>query len=320
MTTTPSLGVRWGLLALLPVITLGVWLEGQRYDPGLLDFKSAAVRLSPLVAFFPDQVAGLHRLGELRRFSKENLHEYVNGHAEFFITAGFQELVVGEYGRLGETGRPQVVVDIYEMGKPLFAFGVVTQETQPDAQPSLIGEMGNADSRGLRFILGSRYIKMTAFEDGVPLETLGRTLVQSMGKMGSVGIFHFPEFGTPLTTRFVKESYRGLDFFNNVIERSFQWQDRTIQAFLAGDSATASQELERRLTEFLQQEKIPVARVEQDGLVVYVVTDPYEGEWFFLRNQEQVIGAFGMALEAARTPLKRFVEDGNKRREQNTHQ
>ncbi|MBF0438037.1 MAG: hypothetical protein HQL93_02840 [Magnetococcales bacterium] len=301
------------LLSLLPVIAWGIYRDGQRYDSGLLDFTNAAARLSSLAGFFPEQVAGLSRLGEMRRFGKENLHEYINGHAEFFIGAGFKELMVGEYGVPGEGVRPRVVVDLYDMGKPLYAFGVVTGEGVSDAREVAIGEMGFLDSRGLRFIFGPFYLKMTAFEDNAPLEAMAKAVVQAMGKAGGQGVqtFRFPEFGTVRATRFIKDNYRGLDFFDQVVERSFQWEERVVQAFIVGSSEQESREMESRLLAFLQKEEIPVVRREEEGgVVVFAVTDPYEGEWFFLREREQLIGAFGLSVEAALVPLKRFIEDG----------
>lgn len=300
---------------LLPVIAAGVWLDGQRYDPGLLDFKSSANRLSVLSGFFPEQVAGLKRQGEIRFFRRDNLYEYVNGHAEFFIGAGFKELAVGEYG-----AGPRVVVDVYDMGKPLQAFGVVTQEQQGDSHEVAIGEMGNGDGRGLRFILGQYYVKMTAFADGEPLESLGRGFVEAMGKVGKgVGTFRFPDFGPVLTTYFIKDNYRGVDFFDSVLERTFQGQGRKVQVFLAGEDLQTSQALESRLLAFLQQEEIPVEQVKQAGFVVHVVRDPYEGEWLFLRHKDRVIGAFGILLADAIGPIKRFIDDGDTAQINKTH-
>ncbi|MBF0271065.1 MAG: hypothetical protein HQL98_03160 [Magnetococcales bacterium] len=314
-TRQESVGVgraRVGLLALLPLIAWGVYWEGQRYDPGLLDFKNAAARLSPLVALFPERAEGLARLGETRRFDRESLHEYVNGHAEFFISAGFKELVVGEYGLPQEASRPKVVVDLYDMGKPLFAFGVLTGEGGDGGPEAGVGEMGFAESRGLRFISGPYYVKMTAFDEGAPLKAMGQALVKAMGQAGVAKAqgFRFPEFGKPLATRFIKENYRGLDFFDQVVERSFQRGDQTIQAFQVMGSEARNLELESKLLAFLKGEEIPVERLEKEGLVLFQVQDPYEGEWFFLRTQEQVIGAFGIPLDAAWTPLKEFVNRG----------
>ncbi|MBF0296696.1 MAG: hypothetical protein HQL96_16045 [Magnetococcales bacterium] len=295
---------RWLLLALLPVIAWGVWWDGQHYDPGLLDFKQAGARLSPLADLLPERIGTLPRVGEPRLFGKENLHEYVNGHAEFFISAGFAQLAVGEYG---SGGRPEVVVDIYEMGKPLHAFGVISQEGNPGARPVAIGEMGSREGRGLRFIVGSRYVKLTAFADNAPLEAVGEAVARASGGEAGVTKFRFPELGEELATRFFKEGYRGLDFFTNVLERTFRREGREVQGFLAENGA----QLENRLSAFLAREGIPLVREERDGRVVTLVKDPYEGEWFYLRDGERLLGAFGISPDAAWEPVKRFLADGD---------
>ncbi|MBF0179790.1 MAG: hypothetical protein HQM03_07160 [Magnetococcales bacterium] len=295
---------RWLLLALLPAIAWGVWRDGQHYDPGLLDFKQAGARLSPLAELLPARAGELPRLGEPRLFGKENLHDYVNGHAVFFISAGFTQLAVGEYG---SGGRPTVVVDIYEMGKPLHAFGVISQEASPGARPVAIGEMGSRDGRGLRFIVGSRYVKLTAFADDAPLEAVGEAVARAAGGEAGLVKFRFPELGEELATRFFKEGYRGLDFFVNVLERTFRREGKEVQAFLAEDGA----QLEKKLNAFLAREGIPLVREEREGRVVILVKDPYEGEWFYLRDGERLLGAFGIPLDAAWGPVQRFLANGD---------
>ncbi|MBF0215030.1 MAG: hypothetical protein HQM00_15960 [Magnetococcales bacterium] len=313
--SVPLRRLRAGLLALLPLIAGGLYLDGQRYDPGLLDFKQAAARLSPLAALFPERVEGLVRLGEIRRFNPETLHEYVNGHAEFFIAAGFKELLVAEYGLSGEGARPRIVVDLYDMGKPLFAFGVLTGEGGNDGGEVGVGEMGFVEPRGLRFIAGAHYVKMTAFDDEAPLKGVGVALVNALGKRGGdkMSGFRFPEFGTVVATQFIKENYRGLDFFDQVLERTFERDGVKFQTFQVLAPETQLRELSSRLLRFLQGEEIPVEPLEKEGSTLYQVRDPYEGEWFFLQTRERLIGAFGISLDAVWPPLKEFLDHGQER-------
>ena len=43
-----------------------------------------------------------------REFDADSLYEYINGHAEYYLGAGFEGLSVGEYGA-GEDGQPKLV-------------------------------------------------------------------------------------------------------------------------------------------------------------------------------------------------------------------
>ncbi len=72
---------RFVLLALLPLIVFLVYIEGQTYDPALIRFTSSDVSTGAEAALFPREINGFSRSGVVRIYSKENLYEYVNGHA-----------------------------------------------------------------------------------------------------------------------------------------------------------------------------------------------------------------------------------------------
>ena len=103
--------VRLLLIVLLPIIALLLYLDGQVYDPDLLDFGPANSAGKADPQLFPDRIAGLERSGQIRWFDKGNLYEYINGHAEYFIGAGFQALSVGEYGA-DRDSEPKVVINL----------------------------------------------------------------------------------------------------------------------------------------------------------------------------------------------------------------
>ncbi len=304
--------VRALLLALLPLIALLIHLDGQRYDPGLLDFKNS--RTAPTEnRFFPKKLADLHRLGPLRTFDGKNLYEYINGHAEFFIGSGFQSLLVADYGIEGETNTPKITIDLYDMGKPLHAFGVLMDEAGKNAQPVTIGDMAFQNGQTLTFINGQYYGKLSAFEADRPLQKVAQGVVQAMGEQntGATAMMAFPELGKPVATRFIKENYRGLDFLHNVLEQRFDRDGRTVQAFLTNGRPEEIQRLVTRLTTFLTGEEIPFQPSPLlPGLVQ--VSDPYEGDWFFLPAGSRLLGVFGLAARTVLKELEAFANHGEK--------
>ena len=113
------------LAAFLPIIALILYLEGQNYDSALIQFKPAETSEHNDASFFPDNIEIFSRSGQLRVYTKENLYEYINGHADFFITSGFIRLTAGEYTKTGSPPeQSDAVVDIYDMGKNIHAFGI----------------------------------------------------------------------------------------------------------------------------------------------------------------------------------------------------
>src|SRR3990172_10381103 len=127
MTTSPLPFNRLLLLALLLVIALIIYFTGQHYDPALIQFDQSGQGQG--VSVLPDEVNGLKKTGQIRQFTKENLYEYVNGHAEYFISAGFAGLLVGEYASSGtDASRPDIQTEIYDMGRSIQAFGILMDE------------------------------------------------------------------------------------------------------------------------------------------------------------------------------------------------
>ncbi len=285
--------VRWLLLLLIPLIALGLYLEGQTYDPGLVNLHGNA-DASEAVKLLPEALAGLPRTGPVRSFNKDSLYEYINGHADYFISGGFRLLAVGEYGADG-AGQPRLVVNLYDMEQPIYAFGVMMGELNEDLQPLDLGSLGFLSGGESRFVDGRYYAQLSTFDEGVPLQQAAGELAQVLAERRH-GIepldLRFPDLGRPLATHFVKEDYRGLDFLDKVLERRFQWQDRELAAFQLTVPPDEMAGLTKRLKGFLEEEGIEFTLSQHQGLAYYHVQDPYEGEWFFLPQDSRLLGVF----------------------------
>ncbi|MBF0158136.1 MAG: hypothetical protein HQL58_01300, partial [Magnetococcales bacterium] len=145
------------LLALLPLLAYGIYWQGQQYDPALLDFKSGG---NSMAALLPRQADQWQRQAEVRLFSRDNLYEYINGHAEYFLGAGFRSLAVAEYRLPTDGPQPSVVVDLYDMAEPIHAFGVLMDEMGDRGEAVMIGEGGLQSQRSLGFMTGRYYVKL----------------------------------------------------------------------------------------------------------------------------------------------------------------
>ena len=149
------------LVALLPLIAIIIYLEGQKYDPALIQFRPDEITQETSVSLFPSDFEGLTRTGPPRLYDKENLYEYINGHAEFFIKSGFLKLHVADYIKGGSSPeQPDAVVDIYDMGKALHAFGILADEAGDAPLDLDVGSMGFQTTQGMNFIRDRYYIKI----------------------------------------------------------------------------------------------------------------------------------------------------------------
>ncbi len=284
------------LLALLPLIALLVYIEGQTYDPALIRFTSSDISTGAETALFPRKINGFNRSGAVRTYSKENLYEYVNGHAEYFLSAGFIRLAVGEYIRTGtEPDQPDIIVDIYDMGKGIQAFGVLSDELGDTASAVKVGLMGAETAQGLSFASGKYYVKITSFQDTMPVDTFARIIDQMIGSSPTAltEFSRLPDIKGVVTTRFVKEAYRGLGFANNVIEREYSIQGKTVQLSLVTGSDTDINKLLSSYLTFFKESETPYVRIGKDGQVLYKVMDPYEGDWFLIPFPDSLFGIYG---------------------------
>ncbi len=285
--TAPA-GVRALLILLLPLIALALYLDGQRYADDLLRFEPGAAAPETL----PARLAGMDRSGPLRRYGKDNLYEYINGHAEYFIGAGFAGLSVGDYGA-GADGAPRLVINLYDMAGALNAFGVLVNEA--GSQKSVdVGALGFRAGKGVSFIHGPYYVQASAYDAGLDVEAAARELAAALAQQVPEKdlAFRFPDFGKAAGTRYVREYYRGMEFLNQVVERTFERGERSFQAFVISGPEARIQATVGAMTRFLEDDGIPFSAREVNGLVFTRVQDPYEGDWFFVPLAGRLLGAY----------------------------
>lgn len=294
----PPLPARLALAGLLPLIAALIYFDGQRYSSDLLDFEGKAGTYSESADLFPDTLQNLPRFGQVRSFDQDNLYEYINGHAEFFLSAGFKALAVAEYAPEGASA-PALVINLYDMGKPLHAFGVLMDEAA-SGEAVDVGTMGFAGGQGVNFIHGPYYIQLSTFGAIVQPLSAAREAAAELTRRSTAATleFQFPDLGQVETTRFVKEDYRGLSFLDNVLERTFQRNGGSVAVFMLNGAAEDIVRRVQELTAFLDEDGIGYEVLERGSNKVYRVRDPYEGEWFFLAQAERLLGVFA-ALDDA---------------------
>jgi hypothetical protein len=92
--------------------------------------------------------------GKPKHYFPQNLYEYIDGEAELYISYGFKELATLLY----YWGSPEdtfFVVDIYDMGSPLNAFGLYSNFRHPEYQFHDIGAEGFVSAYGMKFYKGN---------------------------------------------------------------------------------------------------------------------------------------------------------------------
>ncbi|MDT8448466.1 MAG: DUF6599 family protein [bacterium] len=272
------------LLALLPLLALALYWEGQSYDPGLIDFKLSS--RPALLKSFPPEAGDLKQLPGPRWFKKDNLWEYVNGHADYFIGQGFELLTVVEYAP--EPGSAWVVAEVYRFDQALAAFGVLMDEKGETARAIDLGKMAFMGQGELSFIQGPFYAKLVALDKRGQLKKLAQAISENLPQApGTQDLFQgLPKLGKTLSEGFAAEAYRGMGFANQALTRRLEIEGRELEFFLlpkGGQKALAG------FQQYLEDAQMKAEKVGSR----YKVLDPFEGEWWFWLNQEQALGCFG---------------------------
>jgi hypothetical protein len=264
-----------------------------------------------MLTFFPSKIGLFTRINQLRRYTKENLYEYVNGHAEYFISAGFEMLAVGDYRLSGdEDEETDAVVDIYDMGKSIQAFSILADESRGKTDKISTGAEGFRTQQGISFVKGQYYVRISSFNEKVSLDTFAEQIdaLIGTGPDASPEFARLPHLGEVLQTRYVREAYRGLDFVNNVIEREYRIGGENIQVFLFTGQKNEVRKLVRSFMKFFSQSEIQYDTIVKMGITIYEVNDPYEGDWLLIPLSDAIIGIYGHIDDIT---LNRFLDDFN---------
>jgi hypothetical protein len=300
------------LIGLLPLIAGVMYFRGQKYDPALIDFRTTVRQEVPASAAPPQalqesqpppvnqdiaqDIAGFRKMGEAHRYTKGNLYEHVDGHAEYFISAGFQGLMVTEYVTAGsEATQAEIQAEVYDMGKSIQAFGVLVDESGENPPPASVGTMGYKTSGGVNFIKGRYYVKISAFSPKTPAIKFAKGFADTLyaGRDSFQVFSKFPDIGKVVNTKFAKEGYRGLDFLHNVIEREYSTGSGRIKVALMAGSENEMRSLLASFLDYFGKSGMRYEKIEKSGREVYKVMDKYEGNWFLLRSRDTVFGVFG---------------------------
>ncbi len=301
---------RYLLLLMLPIIALAIYIEGQKYNSSIISFKPQTYNKSTMAKYLPENIEKFSRIGQIRLFTKDNLFEYVNGHAEFFINAGFERLAVGEYVSSDtDQSQPDTIVDIYDMGKDIQAFGVLIDEAGEGPSPVSIGHMGFITTKGISFIKGQYYIKISSFKKNITSMELAKNLDESIKVDTSLNVIEkLPSIGEVITTRFIKQNYRGLEFLNNVIEREYLFNGDNITVSLLAKTKADTDNLISRFMTFFKKDGIRFIGLKHEDSKFYRVLDPFEGDWFLIPAEKSLFGVYGNIKEETIKKLWFFRE------------
>jgi hypothetical protein len=172
-------------------------------------------------------------------FHPQNLYEYINGEAEFYIAFGFVELKGANYTSVaGE--KDSVTIDIYDMGNKLNAFGVFQSKRAGRSSALKVGAASMGSDDYLAFYKDRFFVEIQAYitseKEKGGLEPMAANIaVQLPGNNTPPSeLFYLPEKNRIAgSERYITGGILGHVFLDRGMLCDYRIQSQKIRAFVA---------------------------------------------------------------------------------------
>jgi hypothetical protein len=244
-----------------------------------------------------------HRVGEVRWYDADSLHEQLDGAAESYLDSGFIRLAYAQWQAQGATGSAYVEMELYDMGSPSGALDILADDRSIRSEYLNLGDETLRTDAGLEMRAGRYFLRLTARKEISGQQEFVRAVAQAVAQAAPHGpsdarlAAPLPEAGmVPHTVNFVLHGFLGRDFLRGVRLASYDVRGKRIQLF-ALDAASIEE-----ATHILEQWRAALppapigASVELDRLEW---TEPNTGHVIVIRKGLWVAGAIGDADASA---------------------
>jgi hypothetical protein len=142
------------------VASRGVQLPGQ---PQAVSGQAATAALLP-------EVSGFTPLAPIESYGPENLSDKIDGRAELYLSAGFQEMSCRSF-TLSEAENAHVEVFVYDMGSAQNAYAVFSSQRRPGSADIPLTANAYATGNALFFSQARFYVEIVGDRDSAALQT-----------------------------------------------------------------------------------------------------------------------------------------------------
>lgn len=245
------------VLVALIAIGVAVWRQQYRFDPGLFDIQltqsaqpaggGKSAEAAPAMDFAQFLPEGFKAMGPAETFDKDTLSDKIDGKAELYLDCGFEGLTCQ---RFAKEGKPDAWFEafVYDMGKPLNAFAVFSNQRRSDGRES-DAAMFAYSAGGSVFLSEGKYYLETVPAGQSPelaagLDAFVRRFAKAQaGSPSEASVFAGlpPDGLIKSTVKLTLKDAFGYDKFDNVISADYNVAGTTVTAFISvRDSAEES--------------------------------------------------------------------------------
>jgi hypothetical protein len=236
--------------------------------------------------------ASAERLGDVTWYDAENLHEYVDGLAEYYVEAGFVRVAHSEWRAAGQTGPAYVELDLYDMGSALGAMDVFADGRTVQSLYFDIGREARRTDTGLEMRAGRYFVRLAARKDITGQWDLVRSLAAAVAKnvpespADAALLSPLPAIGlVPHTATYQAEGFMGREFLKKVRAATYSSFGKPVQIFaMDGGSSEAATAVMDEWRSYLPPAPIGESPMNSDRLTwndpaLGAITVTHRGRW-----------------------------------------
>jgi hypothetical protein len=228
-----------------------------------------------------------------KTYTRENLWDSIDGAADLFLSYGFTDLHIGRYV---DSAGTDVRVELYGHDSRANAFGIYSQERNPDYHFIDVGTQGYIEDGVLNFLCGSYYVKISSQAPGKEGRDAMMLIAQRVEeRLGGERGFPpelalFPSDGRLANTEsYVSQNFLGYSFLHSAYVAEFD-AGGSFKMFII-DAGTADQ-VEEMVTTYQKASGQPVASTDEG---TYRIPDPFNGDVYLLVKDKYLSGVYGCA-------------------------
>ncbi len=253
----------------------------------LIDLVPSAKELKPIVIS-----------AEPQYYNRDNLWDYIDGGAPAYIAFGFEQVVTC---LVMNPDSLEMVVDIYDMGDSLNAFGIYSQEKSAKGKPVSFGSNAMQYGNAIYFWQDKYYVKLIAYETSPKVSEfllqMADILSRKIPSGGSIPALFaaFPvENKLPNSEKFTRQDVLGQQYLLNgySAEYEFNGEKYYISLIKCVDQDDAKDKFNKYL--LFKKETGGLSDTIMDiGEQDFAGTDSYYGNIFFVLKGTYIIGVLG---------------------------
>ncbi len=231
-------------------------------------------------------------------YNPDNLYEYIDGEAELYLSYDFKELATLTYfwGNVDDTS---FVVDIYDMGTPLSAFGLYSNYRYPDYNYEKIGTEATVSDFSIKFYQGKYVVELKAGAASNKIKNAMRTVAQKVSERikepaepPSTLNRLPPKNQIDKTLRYARKNMLNHAFLPGGLEARYRIKGKEVTGFIVFfENHGAAKTAFGKLRDFFKKSDETVFRLNKLGKDNFGAKTSYHGYFLASLNGRFIVGA-----------------------------